>query len=74
MASYEWKRTRTGRKYVRTAGRVAPAPAPVKAEPEAVVVAEAVPEVLIEAPAQKRGPGRPKKTDAPVTIEDDDGE
>ena len=75
MSSYEWKKTATGRKYVRTAGKagkvaLTPPPAPIEAAPEAVVEAEAVPEVKIEDPKQKRGPGRPKKSDAPVTIED----
>jgi hypothetical protein len=79
MASYEWRKTQTGRKYVRTAGKAAgkvaltPPPAPVEAAPEAVAEAEYVPEVKIEDPQQKRGPGRPKKV-APVTIEDDDDE
>ncbi len=51
-----------------------PDPAPVETTVEAVAEAEAVPEIIIEAPKQKRGPGRPKKSEAPVKVEDDDGE
>lgn len=74
MASYEWKKTSTGRKYVRTEGKrvaLTPDPAPVETAPEAVAEAEAVPEIKIEDPKQKRGPGRPKKADAPVEVEDE---
>ena len=74
MANYEWKKTQTGRRFVRIkAGKVAltPDPAPVETTVEEVAAAEYVPEVKIEDPQQKRGPGRPKKA-APVEIEDDD--
>ena len=80
MASYEWKTLRGGgRRYVRTAGKVAgkvaltPDPAPVETTAEEVAAAEYVPEVKIEDPQQKRGPGRPKKV-APVEVEDADDE
>jgi hypothetical protein len=73
MANYEWKQTRNGRRYVRTEGKaLTPPPAPVVTAPEAVVEAEAVPEIKIEDPAQKRGPGRPKKADAPVKVDADE--
>ncbi len=77
MANYEWKTLRGGgRRYVRTPGtkvKLTPDPAPVETTAEEVAAAEYVPEVKIEDPQQKRGPGRPKKV-APVEIEDDDGE
>ena len=81
MANYEWKKTQTGRRFVRikdggkVAGKVAltPEPAPVETTAEEVAAAEYVPEVKIEDPQQKRGPGRPKKV-APVEVEDADDE
>ncbi len=68
---YEWKETRGGRRYVRTEVREAPKSAPVEPASEAVAEAEYVPEVKIEDPQQKRGPGRPKKV-APVEVDDDE--
>ena len=65
---YEWQERRGGRRYRRIVER--DEPAKVVVEPEAVAEAEAVPEVKIEDPQQKRGPGRPKKV-APVEIEDE---
>ncbi len=74
MANFEWKEVRGGgRRYVRTNGpkvKLTPDPAPVETTKAEVAAAEYVPEVKIEDPQQKRGPGRPKKS-APVEIEDE---
>ena len=74
--NYEWKVTRGGRRYVRTTApkvQLTPDPAPVETTTAEVAEAEYVPEVKIEDPQQKRGPGRPKKV-APVEVEDADDE